>query len=523
MRRRRTTAAARLGDGTRLAGRERAHEAESSRLDRGVSFGAVIVALVTLVAYANSFNGVFVFDDITHVLNAPFIRDNWSLVEHLTGSSRPGVTLSLALNHAMSGFDVWSYHLFNLSVHIAAALALYMLIQETMNTCGYPRRTMAGRLILSASAAAVWAVHPIQTESVTYIVQRGESMMGFCYLLTLLAAARGARSGRPAGWYALAAIACAAGMACKGVMVTAPLTVLLYDRVFLSHSFREAVGRRRFMYLGLCCTWVILGLVGVIGGVLFRTAADKATVGLGVQYVTTWEYARTQPMVILHYLRLMVWPRFLCLDYDWPVTHGVISIVASAALVLGALAASVAQAIRGRAVGFCCLAFFIILLPTSSIVKIQDLAVEHRMYLPSAAVIVVLMMGLDAILRSLATTVQPNHLSSGLTCLIAGAAVALCIGRTWTRNGDYASASTLWRSVVVQSPHNDRAWFNLGKSLRDEGLLDEDVKDKQVNAVLKLIFNGTNYTTGKSSKGDNPLGLLYKATRGGSGTAKKAP
>ena len=105
--------------------------------------------------------------------------------------------------------------------------------------------------------------------------------------------------------------ACAVGMGAKEVMATAPVVVLLYDRTFLSGSFRKAFRRRGALYLGLAATWAVLGAI-----LLLYKGSGAA--GFGITAVTPWRYALTQPGVILHYLQLSFWPQPLCLDYSWP-------------------------------------------------------------------------------------------------------------------------------------------------------------------------------------------------------------
>ena len=111
---------------------------------------------------------------------------------------------------------------------------------------------------LALAVALIWVVHPLQTESVTYIYQRMESLMGLCYLLTLYCFVRSASSPRPRLWLEAAVVCCAAGMGSKEVMVTVPLLVLWYDRVFVAQSWRDLFRRRWRFYAALATTWIIL-------------------------------------------------------------------------------------------------------------------------------------------------------------------------------------------------------------------------------------------------------------------------
>src|SRR4030095_15544248 len=130
--------------------------------------------------------------------------------------------------------DTFGYHAFNLVVHVAAALALYGLVRRTLLTEALRARYADRADWLALAVATLWAVHPLQTAAVTYVIQRAESMMSLFYLLTLYCLVRGVASARPSAWYTAGVLACGLGAACKPVIATAPLLTLLYDRVFLA-------------------------------------------------------------------------------------------------------------------------------------------------------------------------------------------------------------------------------------------------------------------------------------------------
>jgi protein O-mannosyl-transferase len=213
---------------------------------------AAVIALAVIAAYGNSFSGPFVFDDAaTIVTSNPTIRHLWPIWRVLSPphgglpvSGRPLVNLSLAINYAISGQGVWSYHVFNVAIHILAAVTLFAILRRTYLLPSLQKRFGKASTLLALGAATIWAVHPLQTESVTYVVQRAESMVGLFYLLTLYCVIRGAQSARAGAWYLAGAVTCLAGMATKEVMATAPLVVLLYDRAFLAGSFRELSAAR---------------------------------------------------------------------------------------------------------------------------------------------------------------------------------------------------------------------------------------------------------------------------------------
>ena len=164
-------------------------------------------------------------------------------------------------------------------------------------------------------------------------------------------------------WYAGSVLASLLGMATKEVMVSAPLVVLLYDRTFLAGSFRDAWRRRWGYYLALTATWLLLAWLVAGTGLLVRSLGERQP---GVHWFRWWDYLATQQGVIVHYLRLVIWPSGLCLDYSWPAATMVVTVLFPAVLVVCLLALTVWALVRRPAWGFLGACFFLILAPTSS-------------------------------------------------------------------------------------------------------------------------------------------------------------
>ena len=221
-----------------------------------------LVALATAACYLNSFNGPFVFDDVESIVHNPTIHDIGSAVfppaaGGATIVGRPILNLSLAVNYVCGGMDVWGYHVFNLAVHVLAVLTLFGIVRRTLMLPSVGERLALAAPYLAAAVALLWAVHPLQTELVTYVVQRAESLMGLFYFLTLYCVIRSSASGA-ARWSLAAVLSCAMGMATKEVMVTVPLIALLYDRTFLAGSFARALQKRWGLYAGMAACWGVL-------------------------------------------------------------------------------------------------------------------------------------------------------------------------------------------------------------------------------------------------------------------------
>ncbi|MCH7884920.1 MAG: tetratricopeptide repeat protein [Planctomycetes bacterium] len=436
-------------------------------------FLPLVLVAATIAVYANSLDNAFLFDDEKQIVNNKRIRDLGNLSQILS-RRRPVTELTLAVNYHFGKLNVRGYHVVNLAIHLLAGLTLYGIIRRTLlrePLCGRYGRAAPW---LALSVALLWLVHPLQTESVTYVIQRAESLMGLFYLVTVYCVVRGAGSSRGRLWYFAAVIACAMGMGSKAVMVTAPVAVLLFDRVFLSKSFAELVRRRGVLHLGLAATWSVLGITRVAQQVL-GSSYKYATVGFGVRDITPFEYAMTQPGAILQYLRLSFWPVSLCLDYEWaPVRDFNVTVLAATAGIVALLALGIYWLFRKPALGFVIAWFFMILAPTSSFIPIADPVFEHRMYLPLISVILAVVFAVNELLSDVfrrgSEPVPIRHVGS--TLLVLAAAVPLGYG-TIQRNKVYANDIVMWKDVIAKRPENERGYLGLGSNYFRQNKIDD--------------------------------------------------
>ena len=451
-----------------------------------------MLAAAVVAVYGNSFAGVFVFDDNALIVDNPGIRRFEPLALLRTSRTRPLLNISLAANYAWGGLDPFGYHLFNLTVHLAATWLLFAVVRATLRS---PRLTAefgehADNLALVA--ALLWAVHPLNTQAVTYIVQRCESMMAAAFLAMLWCVAK-ARSSRHPGWWRCGALAAfATSVASKEVGLMAAPVAWLYDWSFFrphESSPRPALSWRQQSLVAVAGLGVVAAGLWWIRPVLF----EDGSAGFGTVAVTPWQYFRSQPGVLTHYLRLVVWPSPLCLDYGWPVENRwLVGIVLPGMFIGGLFVASLLLAWRRSAAGFPGIAFFLILAPTSSIMPIQDLAFEHRMYLPSAIVIAAAVVALHGVrhrwLQPLDLAANSGGHGDGKFRPLAAIAVALAVVAcavtlglaTIERNRDYHSAAHMWQDVLAKvlrrgrpAKHLHRVMANLGLELHKAGRTDE--------------------------------------------------
>lgn len=445
--------------------------------------GALVLA--ALAAYHNSLDVPFIFDDGPSILGNPSIRHLWPLSGPLSPpdgsggvSGRPLVNLSLAVNYALGGFEVRGYHVMNLALHALAGLTLWGVLRRTLRQPGLHPDLGDNAEPAAWVMALLWTVHPLLTESVVCIVQRTEVLGGLFYLLTFHCFIRALEGGpRERGWQGLTVAVCLLGMAAKEIVATAPVLALLYDRTFVSGTFRAAWVRRKWLYVSMAATWLLLAWL------MLHNQQRGRTVGFGLG-VSSWEYLLTQCEALVMYLKLSFWPHPLVVDYGTVLVGGIGEVWWQGTLIVALLLGTVAALVRQPKPGFLGAWFFVILAPSSSFVPLttQTMA-EHRMYLPLMAVI--------ALVVGSATVWLGRRAVMGFLVLAIGAG-----GLTIRRNTDYQDDLTLWRDTVEKSPANSRAHAGLGTAHHDRGNLAEARRHYEESLRLDPASGHKHYNLG---------------------------
>ena len=431
----------------------------------GVAIRAAVIIVAGVIVYSNSLAAPFIFDDQRAILNNTQIRQLSPLSVPLSPpretpvTGRPLVNLSFALNYAAGELDPRGYRLTNLAIHLLAALTLFGLVRRTLLLPSLTERFGAQATNLAWIVALIWALHPLQTETIDYVTQRTESMMGFFYLLTMYCSVR-ALDGQPARWHAAAILACMAGMACKESMVTVPVIVGLYDYMFVASPALRKIRRAR-LYVGLALTWLVLAAL--------ISSAERSTVGLETN-VTPWTYLLNQAPILLTYLRLTFWPRNQVLDYGIPQPVMLTDVLLPLLVVTALAAVVIVLLVRRRQTGFLGAWCFITLAPTSSIIPIAtEVGADRRMYLALAGLVVLVVLGVYRVLTSYVPSRQQivGGAAAGVVCLALAAA-------TMQRNSEYQTKLSIMKTTVERRPHPRAyqmlatAYFDLGQ--RQEAL-----------------------------------------------------
>ena len=409
-----------------------------------------------IVAYWNSFDVPLVFDDLNTIqrnIGVRFGEFSWNLL-----SGRSILYLTFTLNYLWSGQQVWSYHLVNLALHLINGVLVFFLAARVFDKTGV---SVSQARWSAFVAAALFIVHPVQTESVTYISSRSELLSTAFYLSAFLLFAMWPEKKIGFVLSLLVAIPFGLGFGAKETVISLPATMFLYDFLFIAGgSFRPMLLRWRF-YLTL--------FAGGIGAAYFITTVTlRGTVGSGVaENLPPFRYFLTELRVIVRYVYLVFFPVGLNLDYDFrPSTSPLEPAVMMSFLFLVGLVI-LGWLIRKRQpiVAFSIFWFFLALAPTSSIISIADVIFEHRLYLPLVGVCLSF-----PLLMQLASNEVRGRLKIGLGFgSVSAALLAIFVIVTAVRNNVWRDEVRLFSDVVAKSPHKDRAYNSLSWAYYKKG------------------------------------------------------
>lgn len=422
------------------------------------------VLAVTAAAYARVLGGEFVFDDASlflpgsGILNgASFVRD--TVTRGWYTQERPLTTLTFAVQYALSGANAWAFHLTNLVMHLACVCLVHRLTTVVCRGAGIPPERVA------IIVAALFALHPMQSQSVAYVSQRAEVLASLLYVAALLLIIDPLFHQRrlAARTAALALFVLALGA--KTVAITLPAAVLLL-------AVAEAPGRRWRDRLFTVAPF--FGVAAVVAASRLLMLGSHGDAGFNVVGgITPFRYLLAQITTIPRYIRLLVVPAGQTIHHDIPLPRSPFNadVLVSAGTLGCMIGIATFLAIRSRggnrprsrivAVGIAW--FFVLLAPTSSFVALKDLAMEHRVYLACWGLFLAAGVGLDSIFQN-ASKRGRLVVASAVGVMLVALAVTL-----YTRNAVWESQLALWSDAAAKAPNVARPWAGLAGALREAG------------------------------------------------------
>lgn len=475
------------------------------------SLQILIICVTAILVYSNTMSVPLQWDDTYNISENPLvhdlkyftnIRDAEAFVHYKNFFlSRYVGYLSLALNYKAGGLSLKGYHAVNILIHIINALLLYYIVSRTLRTERWGN--FAGFF-----AGLIFAVHPVQTQAVTYIIQRLASLATMFCLISFglyIKSSSSNNTRRRIVYYVLAVVSAVAAMKTKEIAFTLPILLLLYDWTFFKRTTKDRILR----LLPFLLTMLIIPITLLIDG---RSAGEAiGEVGKTTRLLTPLsrgDYLTTEFAVVGTYIRLLLLPVNQNADYDYPVYQSIfnLNVLLPLMLIAGLAAFGVYLINKGssrasKLAGFGLLWFFIALSVESSLIPIADVIFEHRLYLPSAGFISAFVAG---------AFILADKYDDKKLVVIAILAVSLIFGvATYKRNAVWQSEVSLWEDVATKSPAKPRGYYNLGVMYMNRGehdrAIDSFLKSLELKPEAPDVLN--NLGLAYSSKGMNDLAL----------------
>lgn len=476
-------------------------------------FQKLILVTVIGLVYGNTFLNSFHFDDIPSILEKPWIRGMDKIPQFIFSFlQRPLVILSFNINYAISQFEVWSYHLFNIVFHIVATLLVFQLVKVVL---GFLKEFSAQKnyAFLPFFSAMFFALHPLNTQSVTYISSRSSVLATLFYLGALILFFKGFKTWKETGrkeWgqFLGSGICFMLGGFSKETIVTLPAMLFLFHFYFISRKTLK-------VWISTYAKWIfllaipLLAFVGykqfVAGGLLSASAAHLPP--------ATWFLTQTS-VVPFEYFRKMLFPFNMNIDIgfpiltDWLQMENGLGIIALGLFIFFWIQLSNRSSkpdsleVERRFVGFGMAWILLTLLPTSSFIPLLDVAVEHRTYLPMVG-FVFLAAGAFGYVRAWDILPAPSFPEKKLVHSCAILILLSFSTGVMVRNGDWKDEVTLWSDAKKKSPNLVRPYNNVGEAYDKLGKYDEAIREFE--GALKI---DPNYFFGL-----NNLGNIYGKQR----------
>jgi Flp pilus assembly protein TadD len=474
--------------------------------------------------YSNTLDSPFVFDDLARIKENPYIHLTQLNFKDIlkvgfskrSSKNRPIGNISFALNYYFHKYDLRGYHVVNIIIHVLTGFFLYWFLKITLNLPTVRSRYEHPDLI-AFFAALLWLVHPVNTQSVTYIVQRLNSMAAMFYVLSLLLYLNGRLTQtKPKSWlwFVGSAFSWILALGCKQNSATLPFFVFLYEWYFFQNLNREWLKHKLKYFIGIIIIFGFIALLYLGPNPLEKFTSFK---DFSNKEFTFTERVLTQFRVVIYYLNLFFFPHpsRLNLDYDYPLSHSLfnpLTTLLSLCFIIGSLGLAVFLAKKERLISFGIFWFFGTLVIESSILPLA-IIFEHRTYLPYVLVGVVPVLLIYRYIKI-------DWLKLGLLSAV------LILFSIWTfeRNRDWKDDVTIWADAVKKSPNKARPHNNLGEALAKQEKTDEAInhylKALQIKPNFAEAYQNLGVALGLKGKTDEAINSYHKALEIRPGYAK---
>ena len=428
--------------------------------------------LITFILYSGTLDHSFHFDDAANIWSNPNIQISNLSIDGLrkagfdsVNNQRPVANISFALNYYLHGLEVRGYHYVNIFIHLLTGIILYYFLKVTLNLPCHKDRYNKSQFI-SFFTALIWLVHPLHIQSVTYIVQRMNSMAALFYIMAMLFYVKARLNPERTKRILFFSIAFISGLLALGTKqntITLPIFIILYEWYFFQ-NFRLKISRKNIFWIAAICLVFFTVLYFYLG----TFSLSGILTGYDRREFSLIERLLTQPRVILHYISLLVIPApsRLNLDYDFSISYSLLtspSTIIAIILLTGVLGFALYFMKNNRLYSFCILWFLGNLVIESSVMPLE-MVYEHRTYLPSMFAVLMLLLFFERVVKN-------------RNIIMASMITVTLIFSYWTyeRNKVWQDELTLWEDVQKKVPNKARANLNLGLAYVEKNRADDAI------------------------------------------------
>jgi len=469
---------------------------------RMVVFTLITLSILILSIYGNSFHCSWHFDDVPNITENSKLHMteiSWNSLKSAIFSDRnnpnmpyrPVSCLSFALNYFFGGLNVAGYHLVNILIHLATSIFLFLFVYGTLTLPILRKKYSSNAYPIALLATVLWAINPIQTQAITYIVQRMASLAAMFYIIGMycyLRARISERSAKKVSFFVLCFISFCLALGSKENAAMFPMSVLLYEMLILQHDPAIFFRKNLLKFIAVLCLTLSIGLVYL----QIKTGNPFSFLhGYENRAFTLGQRLLTEPRIILFYISLLFYPMPNRLNIAHNITISTslfhpISTFFSILIIAGAIAGAIFLSKKRPIISFSVLFFFLNHVIESSIFPLE-LVFEHRNYLPSMFLFVPVAMFLHYLLDTYATKKAMRSIVSAFIIL-----VIVGLGHsTFMRNFTWKNEKSLWIDAADKSPNLFRSHHNLAKYYQDHGQIQKAISEYH-SALKKRTINNKN-------------------------------
>lgn len=460
------------------------------------------IVLLGIILYSHTLHVPWYMDDINNILDNQSVHSLGNATQALFTSARGFVNLTFAVNYALGGDNVVGFHVVNIAIHLLTSCVAFLLL----------KRAFRQNVLLAVGGAMIFLAHPLQTQAVTYIVQRATSLAALLFFLAIYLYTRARETAevkRERQWlfYTGALVCGALAVFIKQNTAILPVAILLFDRYFLSDEHR--LQWKKMLYsltpFALVPAWSALHNLLLP---IFTTGEVLATLGrmpnlVHLKHLSPLNYLFTEFSVIWLYLRLLVFPQGQALDYDYPIVATLFTwptLIALIGIILLLVVATIARDKFPR-LSFGILWFFLTLAVESTIIPL-DPVFEHRLYIPMFAFGLMIM-------------ACCAKLPSRLGLRVVSAIILILAVLTWQRNNLWNDPVAFYQQNLEVAPRNERVHLHLGNALMDIGRMADAQRSYEnglkINPDYTLLYLAFSKSYALSNDYQRAVSLLKKA------------